>query len=77
VLVVMTIAGIANHAGWEVLPRSLIHSAFGRHVITATHHNLHHTDYNANYGLYFRFWDKLMDTDKGLSKPFTPQTRHL
>ncbi|MEO0851836.1 MAG: fatty acid hydroxylase family protein, partial [Pseudomonadota bacterium] len=36
---------------------------------SASHHNVHHRDYNANYGLYFRFWDQLMGTDKGLAKP--------
>ncbi|WDI31493.1 sterol desaturase family protein [Hyphococcus flavus] len=67
-LVVMTVAAITNHAGWEILPQKLVRSAVGKHIISATHHNLHHTDYNANYGLYFRFWDKVMKTDKGLAK---------
>ncbi len=68
VLMVMTIASISNHAGWEIIPRRYIHGLFGRHIISATHHNLHHTDYHANYGLYFRFWDRLMGTDKGFSQ---------
>jgi sterol desaturase/sphingolipid hydroxylase (fatty acid hydroxylase superfamily) len=34
----------------------------GRHLTTA-HHDLHHKNPNVNFGLYFRFWDKLMGTD--------------
>ena len=67
-LIFMTVVSITNHAGWEILPRRLTHGIFGRHVISATHHNVHHTDYNANYGLYFRFWDRLMNTDKGFGE---------
>ncbi|WP_425409199.1 sterol desaturase family protein [Hyphococcus sp.] len=69
VLIVMTFASIANHAGWEIFPQRMINGVFGRHIISATHHNLHHTDYSANYGLYFRFWDKVMRTDKGFAEP--------
>ncbi|MEL7544195.1 MAG: sterol desaturase family protein [Pseudomonadota bacterium] len=63
VLVIMTIASVLNHVGWEVLPDRMIKGVFGRHIITATHHNLHHHDYGVNYGLYFRFWDRVMGTD--------------
>jgi len=66
-LIFMTVISITNHAGWEIFPRALTDGAVGDHVITASHHNVHHTDYNANFGLYFRFWDKIMKTDKGLS----------
>lgn len=30
---------------------------------TSTHHNIHHSKFNGNYGLYFRFWDKMMGTE--------------
>ena len=63
VLMIMTIASVLNHAGWEIFPTSWMRGLFGRHIITATHHNLHHTNYRVNFGLYFRFWDKLMGTD--------------
>jgi len=63
VLMIMTIASVLNHAGWEIFPTSWMRGFLGRHVITATHHNLHHTNYKVNFGLYFRFWDKLMGTD--------------
>lgn len=66
VLSIMTIMGVANHMGWEMFPRWLVHGPAGRWLITATHHQKHHTAYRGNYGLYFRFWDKMCGTDLGL-----------
>ncbi|MDX2263822.1 MAG: sterol desaturase family protein [Hyphomicrobiales bacterium] len=60
---IMTLASILNHSGWEVMPRRFLEGPIGRHLITATHHSHHHIRFNANYGLYFRFWDRLMGTD--------------
>ena len=68
-LIFMTYCSVANHAGWEILPRAVLRSPVGAHFISASHHNVHHTDYKANYGLYFRFWDKLCGTDRGLAEP--------
>ncbi|GGC98076.1 sterol desaturase family protein [Aquisalinus flavus] len=62
-LTLMTVVGITNHAGWEIFPRWWMTSLPGRQMITATHHNLHHTRFSWNYGLYFRFWDQVMGTD--------------
>jgi Delta7-sterol 5-desaturase len=66
VLAVMTVMGITNHMGWELFPRSIVHGRFGKGLITATHHQKHHDNYRGNYGLYFRFWDKICGTDLGL-----------
>lgn len=68
ILMLMTINSVFNHAGWEVYPKRWIDGWWGRHIITASHHNLHHTRFTGNYGLYFRFWDKVCGTDKGLVK---------
>ena len=68
VLAIMTLMGITNHMGWEIFPRALVHSRFGNWVITASHHQKHHEQYACNYGLYFRFWDRLCGTDRGLSR---------
>ena len=68
VLTVATVMGVTNHMGWEIFPRWLVHSALGRWLITASHHERHHEDYRCNYGLYFRFWDRVCGTDHGLSK---------
>lgn len=67
VLTVMTIMGVTNHMGWEIFPKWFIHSALGKWLITASHHERHHEQYKGNYGLYFRFWDKICGTDHGLS----------
>ena len=70
VLAVMTIMGVTNHMGWEMFPRWLVHSRAGKWLITASHHQLHHERYRCNYGLYFRVWDRLCGTDRGLSDSF-------
>ena len=69
VLTVMTIMGVTNHMGWEMFPRWVVHSRLGNWVITASHHQRHHDLYRCNYGLYFRFWDRLCGTDRGLATP--------
>ncbi len=66
VLSIMTIMGVTNHMGWELFPKALVHGPLGRLLITATHHQKHHDEYRGNYGLYFRFWDRLCSTDRGL-----------
>lgn len=66
VLAIMTLMGITNHMGWEMFPRWLVQGAVGKHLITASHHQRHHGEYRCNYGLYFRFWDRLCGTDRGL-----------
>jgi len=67
VLAIMTLMGVTNHMGWEMFPRWLVHSRLGDWLITASHHERHHEEYRCNFGLYFRFWDRLCGTDHGLS----------
>ena len=66
VLTIMTVMGVTNHMGWEMFPRWIVHGPAGNWLITASHHQLHHQKYRCNYGLYFRFWDRLCGTDRGL-----------
>lgn len=73
ILVFMTYCSVANHAGWEIVPESWLKGFVGRHFITASHHNVHHTDYSANFGLYFRFWDRLFGTDRDLAAPIAAE----
>lgn len=63
-LMIMTVNAVFNHAGWEVYPERWVSGWFGKVFITATHHNLHHTKFKGNYGLYFRFWDYVCRTDR-------------
>ncbi|MCY7338831.1 MAG: sterol desaturase family protein [Sphingomonas bacterium] len=71
VLAIMTLMGVTNHMGWEMFPRRLVHGRLGKWLITASHHELHHQKYRCNYGLYFRHWDQLCGTDRGLGE-FAP-----
>jgi sterol desaturase/sphingolipid hydroxylase (fatty acid hydroxylase superfamily) len=70
VLAVMTVMGVTNHMGWEMFPRWLVRGPAGAWLITASHHQLHHEAYRCNYGLYFRVWDRLCGTDRGLAAGF-------
>ncbi len=69
VLTIMTVMGVTNHMGWEMFPRAFVHSRAGNWVITASHHQRHHDEYLCNFGLYFRLWDRLCGTDRGLATP--------
>ena len=62
-LTLMTVSAIVNHAGVELYPLPLARTWWGRNVIGATHHALHHTRFTRNYGLYFTFWDRWMGTE--------------
>lgn len=61
--VVQIVRNVMGHAGTELHP-----AAFGPgHWLgwnnTTIHHDLHHQTGRYNYGLYFRWWDKLMGTE--------------
>ena len=66
VLTIMTVMGVTNHMGWEMFPKVLWGGRLGAWLITASHHGRHHDAYRCNYGLYFRFWDRLCGTDGGI-----------
>ena len=68
VLTVMTVMGVTNHMGWEAFPKGIVNGPLGEWLITASHHQRHHAEYRGNYGLYFRHWDRLCGTDKGLGR---------
>jgi sterol desaturase/sphingolipid hydroxylase (fatty acid hydroxylase superfamily) len=72
VLTIMTVMGVTNHMGWELFPRRLVEGKAGGWLITASHHQRHHQQYGCNYGLYFRFWDRLCGTDRGLGSFAAP-----
>ena len=63
-LMLMTLTAVMNHSGREVWPSAWLEHAAGRQLITATHHDGHHKHLRQNYGLYFRFWDRLCRTDR-------------
>jgi lathosterol oxidase len=75
VLGVMTLMGVTNHMGWDMFPKAMVNGALGGWLITASHHQRHHQEYRCNYGLYFRFWDRLCGTDRGLGSFDHQRTR--
>jgi lathosterol oxidase len=50
------------HSGVDFYPRYLITDRWFGWLAGATHHDLHHRTARGNYGLYTRFWDRLMKT---------------
>ncbi len=54
---------IMGHLGYELFPEGFAsHKLFKWHN-TSTHHNMHHRLVKYNYGLYFNFWDRVMNTN--------------
>ena len=62
-LVIMTISATINHLDIELYPKNFERHFIGKWIVGATHHSLHHSKFVENYGLYFTFWDKWMDTE--------------
>ena len=62
-LLIMTISGTINHLGFEVFPSWWYNHRITKWLIGATHHDLHHKKFTFNYGLYFTFWDRWMQTE--------------
>jgi len=59
----MIIRNVMGHAGVELMPRSLADSRWFGWINATTHHDLHHSSFHYNYGLYFTWWDHLMGTE--------------
>jgi len=76
-LIIMTISATINHAGIEIYPASFNRHWLGRWIIGATHHDLHHKQFRYNFGLYFTFWDRCMNTESPESEQwFEKHTNH-
>ena len=54
---------VYGHLGYEIMPKWFRRSFLFGVINTSTHHNLHHSKFKGNYGLYFRFWDRMMGTE--------------
>jgi ring-1,2-phenylacetyl-CoA epoxidase subunit PaaE len=57
-----TFNNLKSHLGYELFPKFFKIPPFNM-LVTATNHSLHHTQYNGNYGLFFRFWDIVCKTE--------------
>lgn len=54
---------VYGHLGYEITPKWFRNSFLFELMNTSTHHNIHHAQSRGNYGLYFRFWDRVMRTE--------------
>lgn len=62
-IVVGFVINVYGHLGYEIMPRAFRRSFLFGIINTSVHHNLHHSKFKGNYGLYFRVWDRLMGTE--------------
>ena len=58
---------VLGHCGVEPYPLRWQHHPVLQWLNFATHHNRHHLEFDGDYGLYFRVWDRLMKTCKRVS----------
>lgn len=59
----MIARNVVGHAGFELFPHWWLRIPLLRAITTTTHHDLHHSHGGYNFGLYFRWWDRLMNTE--------------
>jgi Delta7-sterol 5-desaturase len=66
VLLIVQFWGLLNniktHLGYEIYPAGL-NKSWLRFLTSSTHHNMHHSRFNGNYGVHFRLWDRLLGTE--------------
>lgn len=58
-----TMLNVLGHLGFEIYPKGFTTSKWTWWNNTSTHHNMHHSLFDYNYGLYFNFWDRWMGTN--------------
>jgi len=54
---------VYGHLGYEIAPKWFRRTWLFEIVNTSVYHNMHHSKFKGNYGLYFRIWDRLMGTE--------------
>ena len=59
----MIARNVIGHAGIELFPSWWLDVPLLRLVTTTTHHDLHHSHGGYNFGLYFTWWDRWMNTE--------------
>ncbi len=63
VQVVGLLNNVNSHLGYELLPAWWVRAPLLSWSASATYHNLHHQRLHGNYGLFFRFWDRVLGTE--------------
>ncbi len=59
----MILRNVIGHSGVEFFPAGWTNSKLVGWITTTTHHDLHHSQGNSNFGLYFTWWDRFMGTE--------------
>lgn len=59
----VVVFNVVGHLGFEIYPRNWHKWPVLGWKTTAYHHYMHHQRSGGNYGLYFRFWDRLCGTE--------------
>jgi sterol desaturase/sphingolipid hydroxylase (fatty acid hydroxylase superfamily) len=58
----MIVYNVYGHLGYELYPKGFSSHWLGRWINTSVNHNQHHQYFKGNYGLYFLWWDRWMNT---------------
>lgn len=58
----MMLYNVYGHLGWEIFPKNFNKSLIGKWINTSINHNQHHQFFKGNYGLYFLWWDRWLNT---------------
>ena len=56
------IVNAAGHCGHEIVPDRFRDHALLKYANAVTHHDIHHSRFNYNFGQYLNVWDRLMGT---------------
>ncbi len=59
---IVLVMNVIGHLGYEFLSSDRRNRSPLDMLTSSTHHNLHHQQTKKNFGYYFTFWDKLMNT---------------
>jgi sterol desaturase/sphingolipid hydroxylase (fatty acid hydroxylase superfamily) len=59
----MMLRNAIGHCGYELCPRGWARHPMLGQVTTTTHHDIHHEHGSRNFGLYFTWWDRWMETE--------------
>lgn len=59
---VMIVYNVYGHLGYELYPKGFSRHWLGKWINTSVNHNQHHQYFKGNYGLYFLWWDRWMNT---------------
>lgn len=51
-----------GHLGYEIMPKWWVTNPLTKYVNTPTNHNMHHSKFNWNFGLYTNIWDRIFKT---------------